>query len=313
MFIRSHDSSRRVATPGLATSRRRRAGRGRTRLVAGGLVFVMSLALCGQAFAESESDRRIRLLEDALKKTQQQVETLQRRLDQQTAVTEETQRKVAEAGISAKTASAEAKKASSLPDWLARTTLFGDVRYRHEGFHHQPSTKGQVVTVRNRERVRARLGVKVALSDEVSANIRAATGNVNDIISTNETLTNTFNRKNFNLDWAFITFTPGASFGIRPGLASINAGKFPLTMFRTDELVFDEDVAPEGLNETFQLLATTKGPLDQVKLHAFQWTFAEIANKEDGWVFGGQLNPSMHFGRRGATTRRSPGSSSMRC
>src|SRR5205085_2110254 len=133
----------------------------------------------------------------------------------------------------------------------------------------------QTVTARNRERVRARLGVKVALTDEVSATIRAVSGNINDPISTNETLTNDFTRKNFNLDWGYLTFSPGTSLGLRPGLVSVNAGKFPLTMFRTDELVLDEDVSPEGFNETFQLLAAPMGSLDQVKLHAFQWTFAE--------------------------------------
>src|SRR5205823_10830513 len=111
----------------------------------------------------------------------------------------------------------------------------------------------------------------------ISATIRAASGNINDPISTNETLTNNFTRKNFNLDWGYLTFTPGQTFGIRPGAVSINAGKFPLTMFRTDELVFDEDVTPEGLNETFQLLAQPHGPPDQVTRHAFPWTFAEIA------------------------------------
>jgi hypothetical protein len=249
------------------------------RIVAGGLTLLLLLGPSARAFAESDSERRLRVLEETLRKTQEEVKELHRQLDEQRAVSQETQ-----------------KKAVSLPDWLNRTTLFGDVRYRHEGFYHQPRAKGQVVTARTRERVRARLGVRVALTDEISATIRGATGNPNDPISHNETLTNDFTRKNFNLDWGYLTFTPGQSFGIRPGAVSITGGKFPLTMFRTDELVFDEDVAPEGLNETFQLLAQPHGALDQVKLHAFQWTFAEIANKQDGWTLGGQVNPSLHFG-----------------
>ncbi|HJQ83931.1 MAG TPA: putative porin [Candidatus Binatia bacterium] len=271
-------------------------GRVPRRIVAGGLAALLLLGPPGAAFAESASERRLRLLEETLQRTQDEVKELRRQLDQQRAATQETQKKVDEASISAKTASADAKKATSLPDWLAKTTVFGDVRYRHEGFYHQPHVKGQVVTARNRDRVRARLGVKVALTDEVSATIRGASGNINDVISTNETLTGNFNRKNFNLDWAYLTLTPGQTFGIRPGAVSINAGKFPLTMFRTSELVFDEDVTPEGFNETFQLLAAPRGFLDQVKLHGFQWTFAEIGNKEDGWTLGGQVNPSMHFG-----------------
>src|SRR5206468_9725879 len=107
------------------------------------------------------------------------------------------------------------------------TTVFGDVRARHEGFYNQPTKDGTPVGARNRERIRARLGVRVAFSDELSATIRGASGNSNDPISTNETLTGNFNRKNFNLDWAYLTFTPGKSFDMRPGVASFTFGKFP--------------------------------------------------------------------------------------
>ena len=138
--------------------------------------------------------------------------------------------------------------------------------------------------------------MKVAFSDEISATIRGATGDPNSPVSYNETLTGGFTRKHFNLDWAFLTFTPGASFGIRPGIASITAGKFPNPIFRVGQLVFDDDLAPEGTSETFALLSQPVGALDQVKVHALQWTFNEVSNGEDGWMFGGQVNPSMHFG-----------------
>ena len=36
--------------------------------------------------------------------------------------------------------------------------------------------------------------------------------------------------------------------------------------------------------------------LDQVKLFGEQWTFSQINNRADGWMFGGQVNPSMHVG-----------------
>ncbi|TMB56692.1 MAG: hypothetical protein E6J60_05530 [Deltaproteobacteria bacterium] len=273
-----------------------RSHRKRRRIVAGGLTLLLALGPSAQAFAESAAEQRLRVLEETLKKTQEEVHELHRRLDQQKAASQETQKKVDEAATSARTASADAKKAVSLPDWLSRTTVFGDVRYRHEGFYNQPHAQKAVVTARNRERIRARLGVRFAYSDELSATIRGASGNPNDPISTNETLTSDFTRKNFNLDWAYLTFAPGQSFGIRPGAAAFSAGKFPLPMFRVGELVFDEDVSPEGLSQTFQLLGQPLGPLDQVKLHGLEWTFAEIANQQDGWMFGGQVNPSLHFG-----------------
>jgi hypothetical protein len=261
------------------------------------LALLAAVALpAARARAETAADRRLRHIEEELEKAQRRIKDLEAEMKQQRAVGMATQRQVEQADETAKTASANASKVIDLPEVLKKTTIFGDVRYRHEGFYNQPHANGQAVTARNRERVRARLGVRVALSDEISATIRAASGNINDPISTNETLTNNFTRKNLNLDWAYLTLTPGQTFGIRPGLFSVNAGKFPLTMFRTDELVFDEDLSPEGLNETIQLLSKPIGHLDQVKLHGFQWTFDEVANRQDGWTFGGQVNPSLHFG-----------------
>jgi hypothetical protein len=221
-------------------------------------------------------------------------------LKQQNAIGQATQKQAeqaAESADAAKAATAEAtKKTASLPDWLSRTTVFGDVRARHEGFYHQTTSKGTPIGSRNRERIRARLGVRFALNDEISATIRGASGNANDAISTNETLTGNFNRKNFNLDWAYLTLSPGKSFGWRPGVASITAGKFPLPQFKVGELMFDEDLSAEGVAETFQLLGEPLGMVDQVKVHAMQLTFSEVSNAEDGWMFGGQVNPSFHFG-----------------
>jgi hypothetical protein len=261
-----------------------------------GTVAAALLVLAAAARAETPVEKRLRVLEQQLKEAQDEIKHLRGQVEQQRAIGQATQKQVEQTAEETKTATAEAKKVVALPDWLNRTTLFGDVRARHEGFYHQPTKKGSPVGARNRERLRARLGVRVAFSDELSATIRGASGNPDDPISTNETLTGNFSRKHFNLDWAYLTFAPGKSFGIRPGAVSFNAGKFPNPIFRVGEMVFDEDLSPEGASETFQLLASPLGVLDQVKLHGLQWTFNEISNKEDGWMFGGQINPAMHFG-----------------
>jgi len=261
-----------------------------------GAVVAVLLTVAVSGGAETPTEKRLRQLEETLRKTQDEVQQLRHQLEQQKAIGQATQKQVEQTAEETKTATAEAKKAVSLPDWLSRTTVFGDVRYRHEGFYHQPHKAKQVIGARNRERIRARLGVKVAFSDEISATIRGATGDPNSPVSYNETLSGGFTRKHFNLDWAFLTFTPGASFGIRPGIASITAGKFPNPIFRVGQLVFDDDLAPEGTSETFALLSQPMGALDQVRVHALQWTFNEVSNGEDGWMFGGQVNPSMHFG-----------------
>ncbi len=268
-----------------------------------GLTGTILLLTAVGARAETPIEKRLRILEQQLRQNEQQlrdaqdeIKHLRQQVDQQRAIGQATQKQVEQNAEDTRTAAAEVKKTAKLPDWVERTTVFGDVRFRHEGFYHQPHEKGVDVNARNRERVATHLGVRVAFSDELSATIRGASGNINDPISPNETLTGNFNRKNFNLDWAYLTFTPGQSFGLRPGVASFTAGKFPNPIFRTDELVFDNDLSPEGISETFQLLDKPLGALDQVKVHGLQWTFAEVANREDGWMFGGQVNPSFHFG-----------------
>src|SRR5438128_9713534 len=150
-----------------------------------GAVVAVLLTVAVSGGAETPTEKRLRQLEETLRKTEDELRELHRQLDQQKAIGQATQKQVEQTAEETKTATAEAKKAVELPDWHKRTTVFGDVRYRHEGFYHQPHKAKQVIGARNRERIRARLGVKVAFTDELSATIRGASGTPNDPISTN--------------------------------------------------------------------------------------------------------------------------------
>jgi len=256
------------------------------------------LGLATFAGAETPQEKRLRQLEQQLQRTQDEMKQLRKEMEQQKAISRATEEQVQHAADTADLAKA---KTSKMPEWLSYMTPFGDVRFRHEGFYHQPHLAGQDVGANNRERIRARLGLRVNYGDEVGATIRIASGNINDPISTNQTLTGNFTPFSVNLDWAYLTLSPGKTFNIRPGLVTVNAGKFPNPMFRVGELVFDEDLSPEGFNESLALLdapiGNTKGTsLDQVKLNLEQWTFSQINNAGDGWMFGGQVNPTMHLG-----------------
>ncbi len=260
------------------------------------LVLAGLIASSAPAGAAMSTEERLRALENLVHQQQDEIKQLRGELKQQKAIGGATQQQAERAEEQAK--ATDKKATASLPEWVSKFTPFGDIRIRHEGFYNQPrpTAGGTVLHARNRERFRWRLGVKYAYSDELAATIRLASGNPDDPISTNETLDGSFSRKNVNLDWAFLTVAPGKSFGMRPGLLTINAGKFPNPMFRLDEMVFDDDLSPEGFNETIQLLESPIGELDQVKLHAQQWTFKEVANAQDGWMFGGQVNPTAHLG-----------------
>jgi hypothetical protein len=260
------------------------------------LVTLLGASLAMPAGAAMTTEQRLRALENLVHEQQQEIKALKGELKQQKAIGTATQQQAERAEESAK--ATDKKVVASIPDWVSKITPFGDVRYRHEGFYNQQRNKesGDVVHARNRERIRWRFGAKYAYSDELSATFRLASGDPNDPISTNETLTGDFSRKHVNLDWAYLTVAPGKTFGWRPGVFTINAGKFPNPMFRVGEMVFDDDLSPEGLNETVQLLGEPCGPLDQVKIHAQQWTLNEDSNGPDAWMFGGQINPQMHFG-----------------
>lgn len=270
-----------------------------------GLALVWLLTSPPGAGAGPSIESQLREMAQQLQKALKRIDELQKQVDQQKAIGQATQKQAAQAADDAAATSKTVQAAQPGFQWteqMKKFTLFGDLRTRFEGFYRQPhvgqvgGVSKQVVTARNRERIRARLGLKYTYSDELSATFRIASGNLDDPISTNDDLTGIFNRKHVNLDWAYLTFTPGKSFGLRPGVVSINAGKFPSPLFRVSEMVWDEDLAPEGLSETFNILDKPIGDLDQIRFHAIQWTVNEVNNGEDTWIVGGQVNPVAHVG-----------------
>jgi hypothetical protein len=204
-------------------------------------------------------------------------------------------------------AKAEASKLTKLPDWLSRTSLFGDIRYRHEGFYNSELQANN--PTRNRERIRARFGLGVDVSEELSGKLRIVTGDAGDPISTNQTLSELFTRKPINLDWAYITVSPWKTLGLdqitgsEKPMFSLTAGKFPLPQFfpTESELIFDSDLSPEGVNEGVTLWDRPSGFLRNVKVTGIQWSIKEVNNRAaptifktgDAWMFGGQAQVTM--------------------
>jgi Putative porin len=183
--------------------------------------------------------------------------------------------------------------AAKLPKWLSFITPFGDLRTRYEGFYAND------LNARNRFRLRARLGLKVNPTPEIGAGFRLASGNADDPISTNQTFERTFTRKPLNLDQAYLTLTPGETFGLEPGRVGVTAGKFGVNAYRVSELLFDDDLSPEGATETFGLFNSPDGVLRSVKLNTFQWVVDEISSASDPWMIGGQVVADTVLGDHG--------------
>jgi putative porin len=172
---------------------------------------------------------------------------------------------------------------AKLPKWLEMITPFGDIRMRYEGFFQEHRI------AENRERLRARIGLTANVSDEVSGTFRIATGDPNNPVTRNQTFNNTFTQKNINLDQAYITLKPSHTLGLEPGWFTLTGGKFSANAYRVSELVWDDDLTPEGATETVTLVEQREGPLRSLKINAFQWEVDEVANDFDPWMGGGQI------------------------
>lgn len=164
----------------------------------------------------------------------------------------------------------------------------GDLRFRAETFRNQGFDSIADAPSRNRLRVRARLALDGSLSNNFDWGFRIATGLFTDPISTNQTLTDFFERKPFALERAFVRYdSKTKDVGVQ-----LVAGKFEPT-FRRTQMVWDDDVNVEGASEA--LYFKTSSSLRQIKLVAFQLPFDEQTNLKDGVLFGGQAQTDWQF------------------
>lgn len=132
--------------------------------------------------------------------------------------------------------------------------ISGDIRLRSESFFglsnslasgSNPAALGNDLSPRHRMRLRARLAMRGSIGEEFDWGLRLTTGSFADNISTNQTLTDFFNRKPFALDQAFITYRPKSAPGLR-----LQGGKFEPPWSST-EMTIDSDVMVEGFNESY--------------------------------------------------------------
>jgi hypothetical protein len=180
---------------------------------------------------------------------------------------------------------------AKLPKWLDVIQPFGDLRTRDEGFYAND------LIARNRFRFRARVGLNITPSDEISATFRLVSGDPNDPISSNQTLNNTFTKKSVNFDEGYLTLRPGKTFHLEPGWVTIVAGKFGINnVYRTSELLWDDDLTPEGATETLNLVDQRDGFLRGLKVNALQWVVDEVSNTVDPNIVGGQIVADTAFG-----------------
>ena len=159
---------------------------------------------------------------------------------------------------------------------LGNFNFSGDVRLRYEPFFQEGNP------TRQRERIRARLNITGKVSDEVSGGLSVASGTLDDVNSSNQTLTGFFTRKTIGFDKYYLTYKPK---WFKP--LGLTAGKMVYPWYRTP-LTFDNDLSPEGFSQTLSF--DLKNPtLKNITLVGFQLPFNEVSSSYDSFILGGQL------------------------
>jgi len=121
--------------------------------------------------------------------------------------------------------------------WADSIQWSGDVRYRYENIDNDAKTDE-----RNRNRVRARIGLTAQITDDVKAGVALASGS-EDPVSSNQTLGGGASSKGINLDqgWVDWKFAPNTH---------LIAGKTKNLYYAPAKsgLIWDGDLRPEGVN-----------------------------------------------------------------
>jgi hypothetical protein len=248
--------------------------------------------LSGQVEQLLEATRRATAQSGAtqneLQQAQQAAETAQRTAD--LASGNAVQAKTALALVTQKT-DAEEKRIGALEGPIGRFRFSGDVRLRGESFFQDCSACFN----RNRARMRARFGVEGRLNDDFLGGIYFATGSLGDSNSTNETMSNFFNRKSIGLDRAYVVYQPVAWRWLQ-----LTGGKFAFTWQRTS-VTFDSDLNPEGFAEKLSFDLKKAGRLKNVSLQAHELLFSEnndakLLTGHDSFAVGAQISGRLQLG-----------------
>ena len=181
----------------------------------------------------------------------------------------------------------EGKQLSALESLVGRFRFSGDVRVRGESYFQQG------IPDDNLARIRVRFGIDGQLNEDFIAGIAVATGALANPTSTNETLTNDFDRKTIALDRGFITYNPIAHHWL-----SLTGGKFAYTWQRTS-VTFDPDLNPEGFDEKASF--DFNGPVKNFTVQGIELLYGQANGKpgipsQDSYALGGQASARLQFG-----------------
>lgn len=214
---------------------------------------------------------------------------------------------------------------NTFPDWVSRIKVEGDVRVRNESRFfdssnsmeitdwHQMNLDGPydvnknsqrylppILNTRedrkNRLRIRARLGITAALTDQWSAGVRLASGSDDSPVSTTQTLGGGMSKKDIWLDQTWLRWQSDRGDNVTLGRAS---NPFVSTdMLYSNDLNFDgvsASIAPIEVADNFALFGTVGAFALEYGSDSWPSNSTEKGESEDKWLFGGQLGAQWKF------------------
>lgn len=173
--------------------------------------------------------------------------------------------------------------------WVDTIAFKGDLRYRYESLNDDSKFDADKDNyTRQRDRIRARLGLEAKVNDDAKVGIEFSTGQ-SDPVSGNQSLGDGFGKKEFRLNLAYLDYN---FLGDNPNEVHGIAGKMknPFITF-ADDLVWDPDLTPEGLAVKSQLNG------DFATLFAnggYLWA-QERSDTDDLMLYAGQLAAKLQF------------------
>lgn len=160
---------------------------------------------------------------------------------------------------------------------LKTLTFGGDVRLRQENFDRTTAGK----TDRSRQRFRLRLASEAELPENLKVKLRFASG-TGEQTSTNQSLDNGSTQKEFWIDRAYLEWKPAKWVRLQGGRQAN-----PLWTTYTSDILWDEDLNPEGFGQSVEALMPGN-------LRLFANALQMVADEDSGttadaWEFSGQV------------------------
>lgn len=182
------------------------------------------------------------------------------------------------------------KRIAAAEGLAGRFRWSGDVRVRQEDFFFGCTETAAVhCPPRVRERIRVRFGFESKMGEDFIAGVALASGVLFDPTSTNESLTNAFEKKTIGIDRGYITYNPRAAKWL-----SLTGGKFAANWQRTS-VTFDPDLNPEGFSEKLSW-NVKNGIVKDFSVTGMQLFFNEISGGNDSFAVGGQVASKFQLG-----------------